>query len=191
MRDFFALSLVLLVAAAAVLGAGLTPEVGSGLGLFSAMAVVQLTYASRMPVALAGQVANMTNWDADTRICETAAGIGFGLACAQGTADKGAVLGGALPVFVGVSVRDITLIASTAALVDKYEDNHNMAVLNEGDIWVQTSVATSPTDPVHYDATTGIFAISGGTGPILGARYMESRVAGLGLLRLSGHLPVP
>ena len=156
-------------------------------GVSLGMAVVQSTYSDEISEAVAGMAVNMTNWDVDTRICESAA-IGFGLACAQGTNDKGALLGGALADFVGVSVRDITLVHDTP---DQYEEADNLGVANEGDWWVQTSVATSPTDPVHYDATTGIFAISGGSGPIVGARWMKSRGAGLGCLRLSGHLPVP
>jgi len=94
------------------------------------MAVVQSTYGDTMEPAVAGMSANMTNWDADTRICETAAGIGFGLACAQGTGDKGAVLGGATATFVGVSVKDITLIN---AVGDEYQQYDNMGVANEGD----------------------------------------------------------
>lgn len=161
---------------------GYLDPVSSGLAL---AAVVQSTYGGNISPAVAGMWANMTNWDADTRIAE--GNIGFGLACGQGTADRGAVLGGALALFVGVSVKDITLVHDTA---DRYETNDNMAVGNEGDIWVQTSVAVTPADPVHYSSTTGIFAISGGEGPIVGARWMESSAAGLGLLRLSGHLPV-
>lgn len=180
--------LILLAAAAVALGS-LGPDV-AGAGVVTAMAVVQSAYSERMVEGLPGQVANMTNWDADTRTCETAAGIGFGLPVGQGSADKGAVLAGALAGFVGVSVRDVTLDHDTAAL-DEYSQNENMAVLTEGDIWVTTSVAALPSDPVHYNATTGAWLITGGEGPIVGARWMRSSaIGGRNVLRLSGHLPV-
>lgn len=186
MGDVIALTLLFAAACLAAFIGGIDHNVAGLTGL-SLAAVAQSTYGTTQPAAVAGMWANMTNWDADTRICETAAGIGFGLACGQGSADKGAVLGGALALFVGVSVKDITLVHDTA---DEYQQNDNMSVATEGDIWVQTSVATSPTADVHYDATTGVFATSGGSGPIVGARWMATRDAGLGLLRLSGHLPV-
>jgi len=182
-------AIALLALAAVMVALGYDPVYATAASGLSLAAVVQSTYGDTMEPAVAGMAANMTNWDADTRIVETPAGIGFGLACGQGSADKGVILGSTLANFVGVSWRDVTQVNDTSA--DKYAQYRNASIVNEGDIWVQTSVATSPTDVVHYDATTGIFAISGGSGPIVGARWMKSRAAGLGLLRLSGHLPVP
>lgn len=179
---------VLACLAAALVALGHAPEIEGG--LVTAMAVVQSAYLERMAAGLPGMIANETNWDGDTRNCETVAGIGFGLPVGQGTADKGAVLGGALAGFVGVSIRDVTLDHETADL-DKYKLNENMGVLNEGDIWVTTSVAALPSDPVHYNATTGAWLITGGEGPIVGARWMRSSgIGGINILRLSGHLPV-
>ena len=184
--DMIALTLLLIAAAVAVFVGG--HDVTSfGLTELSMAAVVQAAYGDRLEPAVAGMIANMTTDNRSTRNCESAA-IGFGLAVGQGTEDRGCVLGGTLATFVGVSIRDITLIHETA---DQYEEGDNVGVFTQGEIWVQTTVATSPTDVVHYDATTGEFAISGGSGPIVGARWMVSRAAGLGLLRLSGHLPVP
>lgn len=158
-------------------------------GVITAMAVVQSAYGENMAAGVAGMVADESNWDGDTLNCETAAGIGFGLAVGQGTASKGGVLGGALAEFRGVSIRDVTLDNDTA---DEYAENQNMGVLYRGDIWVSPSVAVAVTDVVHYDATTGRFAISGGSGPIVGARWMTACDAdGLAVLRLSGHVPVP
>lgn len=166
----------------------LSPEVGVA-GVFALGAVVQSAYSENMVRGLAGMVADTVPSSADTRNCETAAGIGFGLACGQGSADKGAVLGGSLANFVGISIRDVTLMNDTA---DEYQENQNMAVHTDGDIWVTTNVAVAVGDPVHYDATTGAFQITGGSGPILGARYMEAAAAGSpALVRLSGALPTP
>lgn len=175
--------------AVAMVALGYSPaEAGiSGLAGYAA-AVVQSAYSESMVEGLPGMVANEVGWDADTRNCETSAGIGFGLPCGQGTADKGAVLGGALASFVGVSVRDVTLDNDTA---DEYQLNQNMAVLTKGDIFVTTSVAALPSDPVHYNATTGAWLITGGSGPIVGARWMKSSaIGGINVLRLTGNLPV-
>jgi hypothetical protein len=146
------------------------------------MAVVQSTYLDNIPEAVAGMPATMDEWDGVTYLCETVAGIGFGLAVGRGTADKGAVLGGTLAKFVGVSQRDITLEVSQT---DKYVQYQNMSVRSHGTIWVVTSgTAPTPADPVHYSATTGVFAITGGTGPIVGARWRKTGANNLALLHI-------
>lgn len=151
---------------------------------------VQTTYVERQPQGFPGQVADMTTWNADTRNVEGADGIGFGLAVGQGTADKGAVLGGALALFVGVSIRSNKVVNSVDP--SKWPQYSEIEVFTMGDIYVSPSVAVLVTDPVHYDATTGRFAISGGSGPIVGARWMQGSAAdGIAILRLSGALPVP
>lgn len=193
MRTFLIMAAVAAVFAVALLaGVGSAEANQLGFEITTAMAVVQSAYSERQAVAFAGQPGTMVPYNIDTRNCETAAGIGFGVACGQGAATKGAVLGGTLATFVGVSVRDITLVASGGGTVDEYAENENMGLLTMGDIWVAPSVAVAITDPVHYDATTGVFAISGGSGPIVGARWMTPAGSGeLALLRLTGNLPVP
>lgn len=181
----FLVGTVVLLAAAFVAAVAGHYDLASGTAL---AAVVQSAYNTGIQPAVAGMWADMSNWDADSLNCETTDGIGFGLAVGQGSADRGGVLGGSLANFRGVSVRDVTQVSDDG---DAYALNKEMAVGYRGAIWVQTSVATSPTDPVHYDATTGIFQISGGSGPIVGGRWLQSSDAGLGLLRLSGHVPVP
>lgn len=149
------------------------------------MPAVQTAYNERQPHAVAGMVANMRNWDAITRTCEEADGIGFGLAVGRGDDDAAtkAKLGGTLPDFLGVSKRDITIDAESAT--DEYAENQNMGILTEGEIWVQVSGTPGPDDPVHFNATTGVFAGSGGSGPVVGARWMEVSANGLGRLHLS------
>jgi hypothetical protein len=152
------------------------------------MPAVQTSYSERIAQAVEGQVGNETNWDADTKIVETAAGIGFGKAVSQGTSDKQIVVGGALADFVGITIRDITLPASQN---DTFAEGDEVGVLTEGDIWVKPSVEVVAGDPVHYNATTGVFTNTGGSGPIKGARYMTSNggANGLALVRLGGGLP--
>lgn len=146
------------------------------------MAPVQTTYAENITKGAAGMPASMSGWDNDTRIVETDAGIGFGLAVSQGAeSDRGAVLGGA--DFVGISVRDNTLAANNE---DTYLDGQNMAVMVRGDIWVVAEDAVAVGDAVEYNATTGALGSDGGTA-IANARWMTSAGAGgLAIVRLGG-----
>jgi hypothetical protein len=96
-----------------------------------------------------------------TRICETAAGIGFGKAVSQGTlSPKGVVLGGT--TYVGITCRDITLSlsnldpnASTPFPLDKYGYKTNMAVMTRGHIWVKAFGNVAANDGVYFDAAAG------------------------------------
>jgi hypothetical protein len=63
-------------------------------------------------------------------------------------------------------------------MLDKYPQYKNVGYLSRGQIWVEASVAVGANDPVHYDTTTGAWKISGGIGPIVGARYVTSGAAG-------------
>ncbi len=151
--------------------------------------VTQSAYSENIAVGLAGQIVNEREFDSITRTCLSAT-IGFGLAVGKGATgdmEHGAILAGAIDDFLGVSIRDITLVQSTSANVDKYEIHNNMGILTTGEIWVQVGVAVTPNDPVHYSASTGVFAITGGTGPIVGARWMGSSVSGLCRLHLPAY----
>lgn len=142
------------------------------------MAVVQSTYSERMPIAVAGLLADMRNWDGISRTCETAAGISYGVAVSRGADTAvGAVIGGTVTGFLGVSQRDITLEAS-ATSPDKYLQYNEMGILTSGSIWVEVTGTPDATDPVHFNATTGVFAASGGSGPVLGARFVGNTITG-------------
>jgi hypothetical protein len=154
------------------------------------MAVVQSTYSERMPIAVAGMPADMRAWDGISRNVETAAGIGFGLAVSRGStsAELGAILGGTVTAFLGVSLRDVTLEAN--ATPDEYQQNVEMGILTNGTVWVEVSGSPDPTDPVHFNASTGVFAASGGSGPVLGARFVSNTITGqFGKSLCKLHLP--
>ena len=155
------------------------------------MAVVQNSYSETMRPAVAGMVANLTNADADTRIVETAAGIGFGLAVGQGAGVRGAVLGAAAAAgFVGISIRDVVLDPRDG---DTYRQGASSAVLTEGDIWVATGGAVAAGDNVVFEAATGILSSLPADAThfaIAGARWMTGATnGGLAVVRLGGALP--
>ena len=160
------------------------------------MAVLQKTYQENLDPARAGQIADMTLSNVDTRICKTAAGIGFGLAVVKGTGAEAAQLGGDASVsadFVGITVRDITLTPSAG---NKYPEGAPMGVLTEGDIWVEAGAAVTHGQDVAFDPATGALssdAASTNAGSvrqiIAGARWMTSAAANkLAIVRLTGPL---
>lgn len=125
--------------------------------------VVQRTYRPQIAPAVAGLVANMLEASIRSKNVETAAGIGFGLAVSQGTADNGCVLGGS--AFIGVTVRDATLglapvnpLSDTPNTVDKYGQYTSAAVLSRGDIWVVAGMNVAAGNAASYNTTTGAFS---------------------------------
>lgn len=147
---------------------------------------IQTTYSERMSPPTPGTIGG-SDFDTVTGLCETVApgGIPFGRAVANGTlSDKGTILGGTTTTFKGVSVKS----AALGAEQDVYLPPDDMTILQRGQIWVEPSVAVAVTDPVHFDATSGIFKISGGTGPIKGARWVTScGIGGRALVYFSGY----
>lgn len=105
--------------------------------------VVQRTYRPQQAAGLPGMIADETRASVITRQCETAAGIGFGLAVSQGTKDTSAVIGGAS--FIGLTVRDVTqdqmpidpLYNGGPIAVDTYPQYRDMGVMTTGHMWVQ------------------------------------------------------
>jgi len=154
------------------------------------MATVQSTYSENIAAAVAGMPAD-ADYHADTRVCETAAGIGFGLAVGQGTSAKEGKLDAAADTdFVGVTIRDKTLVNDSEDLYEQYE---NMAVMTRGDIWVTTGASVSAGDDVTYVKSTGVLSSAAASGTqfaITGARWMTTAGSGaLAILRLGGALP--
>jgi hypothetical protein len=143
---------------------------------------VQSSYSRYQSAGVAGAFADMSGWDADSLICESAS-IGFGLAVSAGTADNGAVLGGA--TFRGISVRDITVVHSTA---DRYEQHDNMAAAVRGDIWVLTATAVVNRKQAYYNSSTGEIGGSGISNAvaIAGAVFLDTAGSGaMARVRLS------
>lgn len=143
------------------------------------MAVAQSTYTATQRAGLEGQFAS--EWGSalvsETRVVEGTAGIGFGRVVSLGTAHKGAVLGGAIANVLGVSIRDIALVAQPGQTVDLYQNGNNMGVMNEGDMWVTVLTAVTEGNVVTYSTTTGQFAASGGTN-LPGSRWLTTAASG-------------
>lgn len=139
---------------------------------------VQSFYNRYLIPAQLGMLADETNFAADTRIVETAIGIGFGIAVSQGVADRGCIIGGT--AFVGITRADITLARADVVpsiTVDRYRQYDNAGILTMGDIWVSPAGSVAAGDAVYYNTTTGQLGFSGGT-VIEDARWMTGLVTG-------------
>ncbi len=132
--------------------------------------VVQTNYKDRILRGRIGTIADEVGAEIGTRICETAAGIGFGLAVSQGTGEKGAVIGGSN--FIGVSLCDVTLNGvpldplndGTQIAADKIGQYFNFGVASRGHIWVEAGMLVAPGNALAYNTTTGEFTTgTGGT----------------------------
>lgn len=151
------------------------------------MAIVQSTYGENIAIASPGMPAD-ADYSAATKICETAAGISFGVAVQRGTSDNEALIGAvAATDFVGVTIRDITQAE------DEYAQYENMGVMQRGRIWVTVGGDVNAGDDVTFSATTGVLsstATSGSQFAITGAVWETSASSGgLAKLYLSGNLP--
>jgi hypothetical protein len=149
------------------------------------MAVSQATYPTTMPIGLPGQSASMVNHNEVTKLCDTVAGIGFGLAVTRNAANKnkGVVLGGALAGFIGISLVDVAVMVA-----DKYSQHENMAVKTTGDIFALAKEAVAAGDPVYYDTATGEFWMSADAsrqGPVPSAQWtLGAGSGGVGIITL-------
>src|SRR6185295_16535642 len=123
--------------------------------------VVQRFYAPQIAPAVEGMIADEVPSTVLTRICNTAAGIGFGKACSIGTGKTAIVAGSS---FLGLSVRDVTLqlssidpLSDTSYTVDKYGRYQNMGIMTRGHMWVRAaSDVVEGSAVVYYDSVGGL-----------------------------------
>lgn len=177
---------------AAMVGGG-----GGGLTGLTLAAVVQSSYAERMSEGIEGMIATMHPHAVDSRNVENTNGIGFGKAVGKGVNDRGCVLGAvAVSQFLGISVRDVTLapVSSDSDYVDEYPYRSLAGILTRGDIWCRAGGNVVDGDEVTFNSTTGVLSSAAASGTqfiIAGARWQTTAASGaLGIVRLSGHLPV-
>jgi hypothetical protein len=146
------------------------------------MPAVQTTYNATMPAYTLGQVSRSEFSNTITRECEDAAGIAFGLPVIQGTADHQAKVG-ASGVFLGITVRDVTLDSTRS---DKYAQYDSMAIVTQGVVAVLAGENVAAGDAVYRTSTGALNKTSSGNTLIAGARWETTTASGaVGLVRLS------
>jgi hypothetical protein len=157
---------------------------------------VQRFYAPQQRPALVGMLADTSLYDAHTRVVETAAGIGPGLAVSQGTlSDRGCILGGSK--FVGVLSRDPTIVPGTPIdplftgnpfAADLFPPKFNAPVLTRGRIWVQALAKVSARDAAYYNTTDGGFANSASGETAFGYIQFSANPAPSSTITLNGSV---
>jgi hypothetical protein len=128
----------------------------------------------------------------ETRIVQPASGIGIGRAVSQGATPKEAILGGAAATFLGITLRDITLVAAATAIAtpDLYLENQNIGIMNAGDIWVIAVNGCTAGAAATFDATTGQLNPAAAGIAIAHSRWLQTVTAGnLAVLRLTSANP--
>jgi hypothetical protein len=161
------------------------PANGAGPAQTAWNPVVQSTYPTHIAPGYAGQIASeidartvitrFVGRPASTPAGQAAPPIPFGVAVSQGPKDNDVLLGGTLANYIGCSVRDATLVNNPA---DQYAETQNLGVLVKGDIFVAAKTAYTAHGAVYFDAATGQYQASGGSGPIPNAYWRDSGAAG-------------
>jgi hypothetical protein len=139
---------------------------------------VQNTYPDNISAFVAGQLADTANKTLLSRTVEPEAGIGFGVAVAQGSNDRGIVAfaGSSASAVLGITVRERSLDANNPNLFAQYEEAR---VLTEGAIAVTATAAVSAGDAVYVVDATGAFTNSETNATkIANARWDTSTTAG-------------
>jgi hypothetical protein len=152
---------------------------------------MQTSYSYNMPVAQAGQLADIRDNVIESFSAQGV--IGLGLAVVAGT-DKdrqGKLPAAASDVFRGVSVADQALEQGYKTGVVQYADTSTVPVLRRGQIWVTVAVNVSADDAAFFVPTTGQFsntANAAANGAVPGGVFRSSGTAG-GLAKLEINLP--
>lgn len=138
---------------------------------------LQTEYRDIQPAAVVGAQATMIPATIMSRNVETAAGIPFGRAVAQGAADKGIVLAGTgATKIVGISLLDRSATGS-ATTPDAFRQRESARVLTKGDIWVNAAVAVAAGDPVYVTGAGALTNVATDNTAIPGARWDTSTTA--------------
>lgn len=117
---------------------------------------VQTVYNETQPAGVAGAQATMIPATIISRNVENAAGIGFGVAVAQGAAAKGIVpFGTGATTYVGFTLLDRSA-EGTPTTPDGFGQRDSARVITKGDLWVNATVAVTAGQPVYLVAATGV-----------------------------------
>lgn len=146
---------------------------------------VQTTYNQYHAIAYEGLVADSRDQTVESRVVETAAGIGFGKVTVQGVADNQVRVAEVTRPFVGITIATNAPVESVSPS-DLYPQYANVPVMRKGSIWVTASVAVAVGDPVYYVPATGVLTnVVGANTLIVGATWRTSTAgAALAILLL-------
>jgi len=142
------------------------------------MPAVQTSYAQTILPAVEGMIANSEPHNIISRQLESAAGIGFGKVCVQGTADEQIRVSETVRKFRGITVMSHN---ASRGIADSYEQYETVPVLERGTIWVMASVAVAVGDPAYYVPATGVITNVATSNTAIPDGSFDSSTTGAGL----------
>jgi hypothetical protein len=110
---------------------------------------IQTTYSNTIAVGFAGMVADGAKSNRISRTVEDAAGMAFGVAAFRGTGDHGCTATPSASKFLGVVIADAGYVPGLGGTADTIPQYSTAGLLNEGVIFVQSSVAVNQGDQVY------------------------------------------
>jgi len=137
---------------------------------------IQSTYLTDYVAGFPGMLAdgNVTNRPSGT--VEDSAGIAFGKACFQGTADRGIT---ATPgtKFKGVTIANAGVVPPIGGAVDTYLQYASASLCDMGDIWV-TAGANVAAAAAVYVTSAGVFTSSSSGNTAIPATFIDTVLSG-------------
>ncbi|WEK42974.1 MAG: hypothetical protein P0Y64_16775 [Candidatus Sphingomonas colombiensis] len=137
---------------------------------------IQSAYLTDYQRGMPGMLADGATQNRISRTVEDAAGIAFGKAAFQGTTDHG-LTGTPGTKFLGVVIADVGLITQVAASPDILPQYSTPSLLDMGDIFVTTSVAVTPGQPV-FVTPGGAFTNVSTSNTAIPATFRETAAIG-------------
>ena len=113
---------------------------------------VQTVYKDNITKGTPGLIATQRPVEADTKVVEGTADIGFGVVVEQGTGNDGIVKVSSGGSYVGITLRKVTTLAEDG---DVYKPKTQVPVLIKGDVWMTTGTAVTANAAATYHNTTG------------------------------------
>lgn len=121
---------------------------------------VQSTYSTSIASGFAGMVANGEESNRISRTIEDSAGLGFGKAAFRGSGDHGVTATPAAGTFMGIAIADAGVVMPVGGTADTYPQYANVALLNEGSIYVTVGANVADGDAAYVTSGGAITNVS-------------------------------
>lgn len=141
---------------------------------------VQSTYSSTIAPGFAGMLANGEKGNRLSRTVEDSAGMAFGVAAFRGSGDHGCTATPTANKFLGIVIADAGQVPGLGGTADTLAQYTTANLLNEGVIYVNSSVAVAQGDPV-YVTSAGVFTNVSTSNTALPARF-DGTLAAAGIV---------
>jgi hypothetical protein len=143
---------------------------------------VQSTYSTSVPTGYAGMVVDGEVSNRISRTVEDAAGIAFGTACFRGSGNHGCTATPAANKFLGVVIADAGQVPGLGETADTLAQYRTAALLNEGVIFVNASVAVNQGDAAYITSGGAITNVS--TSNIALPAHFDATISAAGIVPL-------